>query len=503
MAKRVGLRTEIIVSLALLLGAALLFAGFLLLKLTERELVTQRISSIVTTMEIVSKVLTADLGKSPDSHGVVSRRLRDAFKPLLSLAVLNSWRLLDKELSPVMAFQEDKLPLKSEADGRRARLTGDVQVATSYRSGWLTPGGEDGGAVVVTVPLWQRGEFYGVVQARVLLNDVKERIASARQLVLLYAAMYGAVLIVAGIYLLNRNVVRPIGRLREMTQEVASGNLEKTVPVDGAREIAELAESFNAMTWALNHSRQETRSHIDSLQQANQELRQTQNELVRSEKMASVGHLAAGMAHEIGNPLGATVGYLEFLKAGLESEGQRDIAQRALAELERIDRLVRELLDYAAPSSNEPENLDLLAAAAGAADFLRHQGVFDHHRLQCDLPQALPAVSASRDRLQQVLVNLLLNARDATDAGGTITLDAGTRDNRVWLGVSDTGCGMNSDVVSHIFDPFYTTKPPGRGRGLGLAICQRIIEEAGGRIDVWSEEGMGSEFKLSLPIAES
>jgi signal transduction histidine kinase len=287
-----------------------------------------------------------------------------------------------------------------------------------------------------------------------------------------------------------------------MSQRITVGDLEQTVPVEGPREIADLAGSFNVMTAALRQSWREREAHILALQQTNEELRQTQNELIRSEKMASVGHLAAGMAHEIGNPLGAVVGYLEFLKGESSPALLKQIVERALAETGRIDCLVRELLDYAAPAGSETQEFDPIEALTEAKKILLHQGAFDGLQLDDCLPQALPATIMVRHRLVQVFINLLLNARDASSAGGSIRLSAGEEGRLVWLAVGDDGSGMDSNALSHIFDPFYTTKAPGKGRGLGLAVCQRVVGEAGGQIEVWSAPGTGSAFRVWLKKAE-
>jgi signal transduction histidine kinase len=287
-----------------------------------------------------------------------------------------------------------------------------------------------------------------------------------------------------------------------MTQQVAAGDLGRALAVKGPREIADLSRSFNTMTAALRKSREESQAHIVSLKKTNEDLKRTQEELIRSEKMASVGHLAAGMAHEIGNPLGAVVGYLEFLKTELPSGGSKDIAERALAETERIDRLVKDLLDYAAPAASEPEMLDPAAVMAEARDILFYQGIFEALRLESKLPSVLPSVVVVRHKLLQVFVNLLLNARDASSKGGSIRLLGGEEGQYVWLSVADEGPGMSPEVLTHIFDPFYTTKAPGKGRGLGLSVCHRVVEEAGGKIEVRSAAGQGSVFTIRLKKAE-
>jgi signal transduction histidine kinase len=306
-----------------------------------------------------------------------------------------------------------------------------------------------------------------------------------------------------GVYVLSRAVLRPVRRLQEVSQLIAAGDLNQAVPPEGPVELAELAGSFNSMVVALRRGQLEREAHIDALERANTEVRKAQDELVRSEKLASIGHLAAGMAHEIGNPLGAVVGYLGILDEETTSVREKEIIGRAQAEVSRIDRLVRELLDYAAPLDGRDQLFDPVGAMAEARDILAHQGLFDGVDFDDQLPAGLPLTRMARHKLVQVFINLLLNARDALAPGGTIRLDAGEEKGLLWLAVADTGIGMDTEVLAHIFEPFYSTKDPGKGRGLGLAVCQRVVDEVGGRIKVTSVPGEWSEFRVWLPKAES
>lgn len=502
MQRTAGLRTEIIVNIALLMGAALLFAGFLLLKLTERELVEQRIKSVIGTMEILSRTLSPGFQGARSIPEDLLARAEFLLRPLCADFCVEAWGMVDRNLVPLASQASIGVFQLERTNLNRVRYTGEPTVKVHYPTTWLPFGEREESFVVVTAPVVHRSEFAGALQARFSLADVRQRVLAAQKLVFLYVVLYGAVLVLFGVHLLSHTVVVPVKRLRQMTQQVAAGDLGRALAVKGPREIADLSRSFNTMTAALRKSREESQAHIVSLKKTNEDLKRTQEELIRSEKMASVGHLAAGMAHEIGNPLGAVVGYLEFLKTELPSGGSKDIAERALAETERIDRLVKDLLDYAAPAASEPEMLDPAAVMAEARDILFYQGIFEALRLESKLPSVLPSVVVVRHKLLQVFVNLLLNARDASSKGGSIRLLGGEEGQYVWLSVADEGPGMSPEVLTHIFDPFYTTKAPGKGRGLGLSVCHRVVEEAGGKIEVRSAAGQGSVFTIRLKKAE-
>jgi signal transduction histidine kinase len=337
------------------------------------------------------------------------------------------------------------------------------------------------------------------LQLRFSLDALSSRVHQAQRLVLVYVVLYGAILTLFGVYLLSRNVVKPIRSLNRATEDVAAGSLETISVPAGPSEITALAQSFNQMVAALRSSRAETETHIHSLERSNQALQQARQELVRSEKLATVGHLAAGMAHEIGNPLAAVIGYLNVLQMDLVDEQNSDLVKRSLAETQRIDLLVRELLDYATPAPSETEVFDPVAVLKEALEMMRHQGSFDGLTIDAERLVAGHSVRMNRSRLLQVFVNLLINARDAMADGGLLTLSSALDSQGVRLDIIDQGGGITPDCLAHIFEPFYTTKDPDKGRGLGLAVCQRITDEAGGRISVDSLDGEGSTFTVWLP----
>ena len=489
MAKTVGLRAEIIINIALLVAAALLFVSFLLLRLTERELLEERLRHLHSLMVVLSQSGTLDATENP-----LSGDFQKKFPPDSGLI---SFRLFDRNLDPF-----DPVAAMTDVDTgqlRQVRMTGEAAIKFRYDSFWSLASEASNDVAVITIPLLEQQQVAALLQAGFSLADIRQRIASAQRIVLTYLALYGAVLLLFGIYLLGRTVVTPIRRLMTASGRVAAGDLNQ--PLDfkgGPREILELADSFNTMQESLKASQAETRATIHSLEAANQSLQATRDELLRAERMASVGHLAAGMAHEIGNPLGAVIGYLELLKRDVPAGMPRDLVDRAAAEAARIDRLVRDLLDYAAPSANAPEALNPAEVFAEARDLLVHQGIFETLRLCDQLPPTLPEVCIDRHRLIQVLVNFLLNARDASPPAGEICLSGGEEGDFVWLAVRDQGDGVAAEIVPHLFDPFFTTKAPGKGCGLGLSVCHRIATDAGGRIEVRSATGAGSEFILWL-----
>jgi two-component system, NtrC family, sensor kinase len=486
-----GLRAEVIANLCLLLAAALLISGLLLLRITERELLRERISRLVDITETMAR----PLGEQRVGSGGFSI---SGFHTLPAELALEDVFIVDEDVRPIAGHARAGA---DTADMRRAIISRSPEVRVFYPDFWLPfVAGEDR-TVRITLPLIERtGRITGALQARFSLATVRRQVLDAQKLVLLTMGAAWILFVLIGLSLLSRNVIGPIRRLKDATARIARGDLDHGLPEKGTREVAELAASFNQMSTSLKRSREQTAETITSLIESNEALAQTRQELIRSEKMASVGHLAAGMAHEIGNPLSAAIGYLELLKRKPSTPHEQDLCRRTLDELERIDRLVRDLLDYAAPANAAAELLDPLQVAADAVHLLENQGAFGGIRVALEASESLPRVRIERHKLTQVFVNLLLNARDALgENGGVIGLSIDGHGDEVVLSVHDDGAGMAPEVSSHIFDPFFTTKGPGQGRGLGLSVCHRIIDEAGGSIEVLSTPGAGSVFRIRLP----
>jgi signal transduction histidine kinase len=487
MAMKTGLRTEVVVSTVLLLAAALLFAGFLLVKLTERELLEERRFALQRTALLVA---AADPAPSAISSLLVS---------LTHDSGLVAWRLLASDLSPLMSFAMEPLPAMEEMPLAPAEA-GGVGENLLYSSAWNPFREASSSYLDLTVRCGESNA--NILQLRFSLASLVTQVHRAQRLILIYVVLYGAVLSGFGIYVLNRNVVAPVRSLRAATAGVAAGALEPIGVTQGPGEISELADDFNSMIKALQASRAETAAHIESLEEANLALRQARDEVVRAEKMASVGHLAAGMAHEIGNPLAAVIGYLNLLKADLADPGQRDLLERSLLETGRIDRLVRDLLDYAAPVHTSDEPFDPIEAMRDAVALLTNQGALEGVSVTEKVPAELPPVCMDRSHFMQICVNLLINARDAMPGGGELTIAATHSGSELVLTLADSGAGIPTELLPRIFEPFFSTKDPGKGRGLGLAVCQRLVTAAGGRIEVQSVAGQGSRFSLYLPVVQ-
>lgn len=323
-------------------------------------------------------------------------------------------------------------------------------------------------------------------------------------LLFLYVGITAAAILLLSYVLLTRLIVRPIVALTRASEKIAAGS-EVRVPVEGAAELSRLAVSFNEMQLQLREEKERRRARLEELERTTKELSEAQRSLVRSEKLASVGRLAAGIAHEIGNPLSAISGLVELVEEGdLEPDEQREFLGRVRKETERINRIIRDLLDFARAepaTMDTDETADLAEVVEDAVRLVGPQKDLRQVTIERRFEEGCPRARGSAARLAQVVLNLLLNAADAIDGEGTIVLEVAEEDDVVRLSVQDTGPGIPPEIRGHLFEPFVTTKPTGQGTGLGLAVCHTLIEQMGGTLRVESPPEGGARFIVRLPVA--
>jgi signal transduction histidine kinase len=345
------------------------------------------------------------------------------------------------------------------------------------------------------------------------------------------AALAVALALILGVVLLLvRDVVAPLRTLEQRSSDMAQGQLARPVPPWGeADEIGRLAIIFEEMRRSLRDRlrstesinvdlEREVRRRTEALEQRNAELheamdklRRAQDNLVRSEKLASMGRLVAGIAHEINNPVNAVINSLgpldEAVKKIAAGEGGSPVeiakeAEEILAVVQRgatrTKAIVQALHGYARGDDSVQREVNLARSVDETLGLLQHRLRNVKVVKEVD-PKA--RILGFPGQVDQVLMNLLTNAAQAIgDKGGTISVTAINQDARVLLTVADDGSGIPKDVLPHIFDPFFTTKDVGEGSGLGLSIVHGIIERHGGHIDVESEPGQGTKFSLSFPL---
>jgi signal transduction histidine kinase len=310
----------------------------------------------------------------------------------------------------------------------------------------------------------------------------------------LLVARAGAVAICAVVLgVLAVLIQRPLAELHQKIARVREGDL--TVGVGFARrhdEIGELGQNFNEMVRQLRQSREE----IERL------LAAASTQMSRAEHLATLGELAAGLAHEIRNPLAGIAGVIEIIGRDLPpASPSREVLQEVQREVFHIKRILSDLLEYARPRSPDFRPGNLNAAVEHAAALARQQALSRPIQIELHEAEDLPPVEHDAAQIQQVLLNLLLNAIQAIPDSGTVRMATERRSDFAVVTVSDSGGGIPPEHLANLFRPFFTTK--GGGTGLGLSLARRIVEAHGGRIEVSSTPGQGSEFRVWLPLGKA
>ena len=364
--------------------------------------------------------------------------------------------------------------------------------------------------VRISEPLLFQGRTIGGVTLSASLAPVYQTVRKTEKVILLYIILDTIILALVGIYLLSRIVVKPIHNILNMAEGYQEGELLPLADETSRNEIAKLSRSLSNMLKRLDENKKELKDHISSLEKANKELQQAQNEIIRSEKLASVGRLAAGIAHEIGNPIGIILGYFDLIRSGEISDKEKeDFLDRIESEITRINRIIGQLLDFSRPSGGMQEETRVHDMIQTTVDMLKPQPTVEGVRIELALEAASDTIFADPDQLQQVFLNILMNAADALsekelseqdDSEKILTIRSQNTDGSIELRFTDNGPGIPEEELTHILDPFYTTKEPGDGTGLGLSVSYRIIEGLGGTISAESAVGKGTTITLNLPL---
>lgn len=306
----------------------------------------------------------------------------------------------------------------------------------------------------------------------------------------LVVATVGAIAICA-VLVLTLSIVfsRPMLELQDKIQRVRDHDLDVTVSfADRSDDIGKLGRNFNEMVAQLRESRAEI-----------ERLHNTQ--MSRAEHLATLGELAAGLAHEIRNPLAGIAGVMDIIGRDLpEKSPARDVLKEVRQEVMRVNRIVTDLLEIARPKPPEYRAADLNATAEHAVIFARQQALSQPVKVELHKYDGQLLVEHDTGQIHQVLLNLMLNAIQAMEEAGPgqVDVDVSSRDEQAVVSVSDTGKGIKPEHLANIFRPFFTTK--GQGTGLGLSLARRIVEDHGGKITVTSEVGRGSTFEVMLPV---
>ncbi len=543
---KADLRIKVALILVFLMITAIALVGIVVLKVSERDLLRHKLRASENLINLVINSIGICYHDDPQffrSNGEF-RDLQEIVNTFTKGCRVSEFFVVDENFRIIAHQTADLVGTKFSGEGPKEALSSGQLIMRFEENGDhpLLKGGD----LVFSAPLVFKGEPVGALGGKILLDEERGTLAKSQKIIVLYIIFDALFLVVLGSFFLSRYIIKPIKNLIKVTEKVAEGDFNETVDDSAGNEIGVLSSSFNRMSARLKENRGKMEDYVQSLEKMNRDLRVTRQELIRSEKMASVGKLAAGIAHEVGNPIGIILGYVHILMGGVSNNLEReDYLKRIEDESSRIDKIIKELLDYSRPSEVKIRKMDINRIIEGTVSLLSPQKLLCDVRVDLQLAKELPFCPVDEGQLQQVMINLIMNAGDAMPSGGTLTIKTGLTENRraaggaiknfplsrkndppdsdfsrhrhnplplyspwksmeptkcVMIEMSDTGVGIKMDDLTKIFDPFYTTKEPGRGVGLGLSICSRIIDFFGGTIKVRSKLGEGTVFTIILPV---
>ncbi len=309
------------------------------------------------------------------------------------------------------------------------------------------------------------------------------------------------------LYFSTTRITNPLKKMVVATQVISKGDLAHRLRVNSRDEIGYLAESFNRMTANLETANDKliewTKTLEKRVEERTKELREMQSHLIQSEKLASLGKLAAGIAHEINNPLGGILIYSNLLLEDTDKDSPHyENLRKIVKETSRCKDIVKGLLEFARPKEPEVAIIDINEILESSLAIMEKQALFQNISINRSYESDLPKISADSAQIQQVFTNIILNAAEAMAGNGTLTLSTSLNPDNKCIDVkfSDTGHGIKEEDKKRLFEPFFSTKEVGKGTGLGLAISYSIIQQHNGTIEVKSRVGKGSTFTVKLPI---
>jgi len=375
--------------------------------------------------------------------------------------------------------------------------------------------------LIISVPFYKHGTLVGGAGLVSSLENIYQRLRRTQKLFLIYISINAAILTLIGVYRTSKIYLEPLRRLAKRAEDYKEEEGLYFAVRKEDNELQQLSKALNLMLERLSEDKQKLRSTVMSLEKANIDLQQAQKEIIRAEKLASVGRLSAGIAHEIGNPIGIVMGYLELLKQPDIAQDERsEYIRRAEDEFSRINTIIRQLLDLSRPSKEGSEAIHVHEIIEDITSVIKFQPLISENSIRLVLEAENDIVVADPNQLRQVFLNLMLNAADAISTNedtsvGELILKSETVPNSDRSGsdypeikpmliiqVIDNGPGISPDNLGNVFDPFFTTKEPGKGTGLGLSVSFMIIESIGGKITASSKPDQGTTMTLSLPLAE-
>ena len=506
------LRTKIAINLAMLLLLAMVLIDLVSMVTIRRELIRSEVSRADLLLAFLQENLPSTSAGTGQKSGLEPESLLN--KMINDLQIASALFMKPGGEKVYLDRQSELSEKELVAYTKQALSTGKKAnhfFGTTWGIFW-----KQKAKLILSAPLLNNHVTVGGVSIVLPLERVYNTLRHSQQIIFIYIAINLAILTYIGIYRISKLYLVPLGRLAQRAENYKEDDEIIFSVRKEDNELNRLSKSLNLMLKRISADKETLRSTVLSLEKSNLELKKAQKEIIQAEKLASVGRLSAGVAHEIGNPIGIVIGYLELLKQEDITAAERDeYIQRTESEIERINTIIRQLLEISRPSSSDRTAVCVHQLIHDTASVLRVQPLISKIEIALNLAAEDDTVLADSNQLRQVFLNLIINAADAISAEGgnaggkleiTTTLETKTDPDsknpatRLKIMFIDNGPGIVAEHLDNIFDPFFTTKDPGRGTGLGLSVSFMIVESLGGTMIVTSDIGRGTTMTLSLPV---
>jgi two-component system, NtrC family, sensor kinase len=499
------LKVQLGLTLSVLLLLSMFLFGLVLLMFWQRSAIKQETHASERLLHLASVYLQADI--NAQNGQPIPPEFVNFFKQN-EIACLQ-WQQKDSTTPHSFGFCPSELSLDSLL--RDVTQNGKTQTAYSgvtWNGFFFT-----GEYLLLATPFQSGQESQGAIGLVRSLQDVSISIYNIQKIFFGYLAVNVLIFATIGFTRLVHLVIRPIQRLARLADSRSDQTDSSFFPGEGLGEFTQLSLSLNRLLTRIDGDKQELQATVGSLKKANRELQRNRKEMLRTEKLASVGRLSAGLAHEIGNPLAIIQGYIELLAGDTLSQDDRALfSKKAVQELSRINTLIRNLLDLSrAPTTSAIHSVEIHTLLRELIKTVCIKKTTIAINFETDFPAIHTEVTVDSDGLRQVFLNCILNSIDAIEENkavneGKIILSTNnetTDDGKEYILITlrDNGTGISEEHLETIFDPFFTTKEPGKGTGLGLTVAHNLIEKSGGQLNVCSTEGQGTTLTVKLPIS--
>jgi signal transduction histidine kinase len=507
-----GLKTNIAINIITLIFVAMLLINFVAYMMTQRSfLKAESEKGIILLSAFGDKII--EIAKSENRSFVIDAKAY--FSSLLDDSDISCAYVTGRS-SPDFFFGETVCTSENNLVelAQQTLLSGKKAIRFAGKR-WGVFWWEDR-YMMVALPFMHNGEAAAAAAIAIDLDSLYQQLWKSQKIIFIYIFINTIILAFIGIYRVSKVYLLPVSRLAIRAEEYNEDDEIIFSVRKEDNELNRLSKALNSMLRRISADKEKLRSTVLSLEKANLDLMMAQKEIIRAEKLASVGRLSAGIAHEIGNPIGIVIGYLDLLKQNsLPDHEKVEYIRRTEEEIERINSIIRQLLEVSRPSHSGSKTVAVHDLVHDISEVLQIQPLMSKIEFELNLLAETDTVLADPSQLRQVFLNLIINAADAIsllgeDANGKLLIstelisdpDSSQLSGPKMLKIlfQDNGPGIPEETINNIFDPFFTTKEPGKGTGLGLSVSFMIVEGFGGKLTVASDVGSGTSMIIYLPI---